>query len=301
MIAAREVRYLKRRDIDAEKWNRCIEASPNGLIYAYSLYLDAMCDNWDALVMGDYETVMPLPWRKKWGIRYVYTPPFIQQLGIIGNAQPAQEEDFLKALYKQFRYGSYCFNFLNSKRGTEKTNFILDLSKGYAAISKGYAKNLERNLKKATPESLEYRKGDSISTAVWAYYTQYHIRFPHLTASDFKRFESLCKMLHWDNEVLVREVVSGAQLLAIALLLKKKNRLYLIMPTTLEAGRKTSANHFLLDQLIQEFAGQDLILDFEGSDLPGVYHFYKNFGAVNQPYYLHHWNHLPIPLRWIKK
>src|SRR6266550_2768979 len=73
MHAGNHIHYLQRQDIDLIKWNACITAAPNGLIYARSFYLDAMtAEQWDGLVMGDYEAVMPLPWRRKFGFYYLY-------------------------------------------------------------------------------------------------------------------------------------------------------------------------------------------------------------------------------------
>ncbi|MCG7859753.1 hypothetical protein MD537_22435, partial [Flavihumibacter sediminis] len=84
------------------------------------------------------------------------------------------------------------------------------------------------------------------------------------------------------------------------LCLKDSERLYLLANITVPHARKKAANHYLLDQLIREFAGQLSWLDMEGSDLPGIAHFYQNFGAVNEPYYFIAWNDLPFPLRWLK-
>jgi len=102
------------------------------------------------------------------------------------------------------------------------------------------------------------------------------------------------------------------QPLATALLLREANslgensphrpvdRMHLLQSTVLPAGRQTEANHALLDHLIREFAGKPLILDFEGSDLPGIAHFYRNFGASDQPYFFYRLNRLPWPLRLFK-
>jgi hypothetical protein len=73
------------------------------------------------------------------------------------------------------------------------------------------------------------------------------------------------------------------------------------MNTTSEEGKKTEANHFLINAIIKEFAGTKMLLDFEGSDLPGVKAFYENFGVTNQPYYLLRYNALPFPLKLLKK
>ncbi len=80
-----KISYLRHENIDKKKWDNCIAHANNSLIYAYSYYLDAMSENWNALVMNDYEAVMPLTWAKKFGFRYLRQPVFTQQLGIFGN------------------------------------------------------------------------------------------------------------------------------------------------------------------------------------------------------------------------
>jgi hypothetical protein len=76
--------------------------------------------------------------------------------------------------------------------------------------------------------------------------------------------------------------------------------MYLMISATGPEGRDKGANHFLIDRLINEFAASDLYLDFEGSDLPGVAHFYQNFGGIDQPYFYYYYNKLPWPLRLFK-
>jgi hypothetical protein len=96
----------------------------------------------------------------------------------------------------------------------------------------------------------------------------------------------------------VRKVINAdGVMLSIAIFLKDEKRIYNIMNTTTDAGRDAAANHFLLDNVIREFADQNLLLDFEGSDLPGVKSFYENFGARNQPFNHYHFNRLPFPLK----
>src|ERR1044071_6313852 len=100
-----QIRYVKRSQIDVHAWDNCIYHSTNGLIYAYSYYLDRLADHWDALVFYDYNAVMPLPWRKKAGIYYLYQPFNVAQLGVFG--REVNEElvaAFLKQVPKRFRY-----------------------------------------------------------------------------------------------------------------------------------------------------------------------------------------------------
>ncbi|MFN9491862.1 MAG: hypothetical protein ACK57D_02300, partial [Sphingobacteriales bacterium] len=78
------IRLVTRQDIDHQLWDACIDNTTNGLVYAKIDFLDLMSDQWDAIVIDNYRAIMPIPFRKKWGIRYVYQVPFIQQLGLIG-------------------------------------------------------------------------------------------------------------------------------------------------------------------------------------------------------------------------
>ena len=65
-----EISIVPSYKIDRKKWDACITKSSNGLIYASSLYLDHLADNWSGIIANDYDTVMPVVWRKKMGIRY---------------------------------------------------------------------------------------------------------------------------------------------------------------------------------------------------------------------------------------
>ena len=58
------IKYIKHKDVDKTKWDQCIARSSNGFIFAYAWYLEIVCENWDALIEGDYETVFPLPWKR---------------------------------------------------------------------------------------------------------------------------------------------------------------------------------------------------------------------------------------------
>ena len=113
-----EISYLTYQQINKKKWDACIDTASNGLIYAYSFYLDAMARNWDGLVLStgphlenDYEAVMPLTWNKKYGISYLYQPPFTACLGIFGDQISAETvNEFLKAIPSSFSYWDIYLN-----------------------------------------------------------------------------------------------------------------------------------------------------------------------------------------------
>src|SRR3712207_5060172 len=106
-------RYLQRSDIDTARWDACIANALNGLIYAKSYYLDALATHWHAIVADDYEIVMPLPFRRKYGIRYVYMPAFTQQLGCFSSAEIPDGvlNEMLLLAQQHLSFGDYHFNY----------------------------------------------------------------------------------------------------------------------------------------------------------------------------------------------
>ena len=83
--------YHKNNEIDREQWDNCIKNSPGAKPYAYSWYLDIMAPGWEALVDDDYDSVFPVPGFSQFGIQYIATPVFLQQLGAFSPDKPASE------------------------------------------------------------------------------------------------------------------------------------------------------------------------------------------------------------------
>lgn len=304
MDAAQEPRYLSRDQIDDTKWDRCIDNAVNRIVYGYSSYLDHLSPGWHAIVCGDYEMVMPLTWKEKWGIRYLYQPAFVQQLGIFYAAKVSESEllAILGFCERYFRFAEIALNYHNRIPGTsEKQNFVLDLSPGYETIRQQYKKDLVNNLRVAERYQLQYGSGD-LHNALEMYKIEYSRRLPQISDQDYSSFERYCNGPDHHARAVVRKVSDPAgETLAAAVLLQSADRIILNVSVTPAKGKEYSANHFLLDRLIREFAGSGLLLDFEGSDVPGIASFYKTFGTINQPYYFYRYNKLPWLLKLFKK
>jgi Acetyltransferase (GNAT) domain len=304
MIANNHIRYIARNDIRADAWNSCVNSSPNELIYGYTEYLDHMAKNWDGLVLNEYEAVMPLTWNSKWSIKYLYQPPLTPQLGIFSASQITTElvTAFLNTIPQEYKFSEIFLNHNNSEsRLSSRDNFILDLRNSYSEISGSFRQDLLKNLKRAVKHDFIYEEYPDLDGALELHQRQYRERTAHVKEPDYERFRNLCQALKKQGSIILRSVrLSNQELLSLALVLRSRTRLYLLESTTLEKGREVQANHFLLDALIREFAGQELIFDFVGSSIPGVAHFYKNFGATNEPFFFYYMNRLPWPLRLFK-
>lgn len=305
-MASSQLDIIPSHRIDAAKWDNCIVKTEANRIYAKHIYLQHLADNWSGLVMNDYTAVMPIIWRKKWGIRYAYDAPFIQQSGLFGTYSSDDLKQAVAATMGYVKYGDLYLNHTNKVQSflptaRSATNLIIPLDLDYKTISQNYNNHLKSKLRKASTQSLQYLPGDDIELAVNTYRQLYAPRFPSVTAINYQRLMQVAKQLFIQRQCFIRSVTDKVNnLLAVALFLKDENRIYNILPSTTEEGRRVSAMHFLINNIIQEFAGTPLIFDFEGSDVPGIRAFYQSFGAANEPYYHLHYNHLPIPIRWLK-
>ncbi len=304
------LRYLQYYEIDKSKWDNCVLNAHNTVIYAHSFYLDN-CTNkkWHALVLNDYEAVMPVIFRKKYFIKYLYQPAFLQQTGIFSTKEITEEllKEFLKKLTFQFKYAEINLNFANPILSNEtfffieKINYILPLKNKYEEISSKYKNNFSKNIKRAARECFEYSTENSYETLVNLYKKLYQQRFSGVSNNDYNALKKNCNFLQKRNELVLRKVILNNKIMATVILLKDKNRLYNVASSVTTEGKKLRANYFLYDKLIEEFAGSNLILDFEGSDIKGIADFYKSTAPTSEKYYAVKFNNLPKAIKFLKR
>ncbi|MEM9024824.1 MAG: GNAT family N-acetyltransferase, partial [Bacteroidota bacterium] len=138
------------------------------MLYARSWYLDVICPEWGAVVEGDYTRIMPVIFRKKWGMAYLFQSYHAQQLGVFSAAPvtPPQVEAFLQAIPRQFRWVDMKLNHGNTIaengfRVVSHKNFELALNAPYAQLAAAYATNVRRNLRKAQAMDLVVACGEN--------------------------------------------------------------------------------------------------------------------------------------------
>ena len=277
------------------------------MLYAQFDYLQGLTDNWLGIVVNDYETIMPVPFRKKWGIRYCYDAPFVQQLGLFGNDDEELVKEVINTITKHIRYGDLFFNFQNkitnvAENVRRKENYVLPLFSSYKTIYQQYSQHLQTKLKKTCKNKLVFTINDNVAEAISLFQSLYSDRLPQIRNRDFERLEKLAQQFFLSNQCFIAFVFDQKNnIVATALFFKDENRIYNILPSTTIEGRKLNAMHFLLDNVIQQYAESAFLLDFEGSDVPGIKAFYQSFGAINQPYFHYHFNQLSFPLRLLKR
>lgn len=295
------IKYLKNDEIDKTRWDKSIRSAFNGIIYAYSWYLDIVCDGWEALIENDYERVFPLTGRKKYGISYLFQPYFTQQLGIFSRSILSAEvvENFLQAIPKKYRYIEINLNTLNKidSDGFEVTpqlNHELDLINAYDNISKHYSQNTKRNIKKAQKSGLTIMKNQKPDVLIEMFRQNKGREIQHLKDKDYMMLRKLIYTCIYKGLAEIYGAFTDYNELCAGAVFVHSNKKSIFLFSGLDTkGREHSAMFMIIDAYIQDHAHQHLVFDFDGSNDTDLARFYKGFGSTECHYLRIHRNNLP--------
>jgi len=303
------IKHHRAHEIDRERWDECIRKSFNGIIYAYSWYLDIVCPSWEALIEGDYKIVMPLSTGKKMGLRYLYPPYFVQQLGVFSVDKLTAEAviDFLKAIPKEFKYAEINLNTFNNVSGTE-FNFIsnltheLDLIGSYEASRMAYTDNTKRNVKKSEQNNLDFVENPSREAIITLFRKGRGADVKNLKEQEYDVLRRLLQALDARGRLHTRGVLdANGELIAGAFFVDSNSKVIFLFSGLSELGKTMGAMFFLIDRFIAANSNKNLVLDFEGSNDPKLSRFYKGFGAKECVYLQARINKLPWFISWYKR
>ena len=301
-----KMEFLHRREIDDQKWDEVIAQSTAETLYPYSWYLDAAAVNWSALVMENYRFVMPVIWKKKYGLRYLYQPFYTQQLGVFSKeyVDPTLITAMLSLLVKRFRFATLNFNTKNlvGEKNPftvyDKTNYELDLRHDYEKLHSSYSTNAKRNVKKALDLNEVVEKDVSIEELVAFKRKNDVIK---RTEEEYRWLVNLLETIRKNSAGYVYASMDEGILSAAAFFGFSRSRAIYLVSASSDRGKEDRGMFKLVDAFIKEHAGSELILDFEGSNIPNVARFFAGFGASPELYQGVSFNRLPLFLNKLKK
>ena len=317
---------LSRAQIDDARWDRAIEQSAQRVLYGYSWYLDVVTPgyparDWMALVWpsaDDYQVVMPLPLKRKWGLRVVQQPFFCQYLGTFSQV-PLDEallSQFLHALGRYFPYvSSYAFHplltpllrtTLPKVPGFQPTllhTHWLDLKVPYVALhDKYYHPDRRKNLKRAQKYPWERVEGTTVEPLI-DWFDAHHA--PGIAGgvhpAAYGTLRQLYKVLREKKRVKIYYAQRDGKLHGGIMLLEEEHQSTYIFNAADTEGRRGNARTYLLDGYLAEKAGAVGTFDFESPEVESIAGFYRSFGARQVPFYSLRRNALPWPLRLLQE
>ncbi len=309
------IEFVKRKHIDTKKWDALLYKSDNRMVYALSGYLDLMSDcRWNALIEkdknGEYKTVMPLPFKEKYGVKYLYQPFFSQQLGVFSKGKITSQMTlrFIEAIPKSYRLVEINLNEgqkikkeqLIGKKIQFNYNYVLPLHENYDALHKDFSKNQKRNIKKALNYNLILDESLNIEDVIYLFKENKAKTLKKLKDEFYIRLIEVVRYMKTQDLVKIWGVRNEeGVLLSGAVFIKSFNRWIFLFSGTSDDGKRCRAMSFLLDFFISSHCHSDLYLDFEGSNNKNLAKFYASFGAKKEKYI--HYKRYLFPMNLIKK
>lgn len=307
------LKHLTHDQINKQQWEKNILNAFNGNLYAYAWYLDIVSPGWEALVSDNYDVLIPLPVTKVFGYKSLQQPLFTQQLGVFASNITLLNhvEDYINQVLGLFSYTYYHTNKhniidiskLKNAKIYEKINYELDLIPSYSYLWKKFHDNTKRNILKARKNNLTL-KINHVSVRMFVNFIRKNVGFkvPNLKDKDYEKMKQIIsfaeKFKFGENYSVYDE---HERLISSAFFIFSHQRAYYLFAASNPIGKEKRGMFYIIDEFIKRYAEKNLILDFEGSMIPGLARYYKGFGATVGKYYLIKSNRLPYFLRWLKK
>jgi hypothetical protein len=298
--------YHKNNEIDREQWDNCIRNTPGAKPYAYSWYLDIMAPGWQALVDDDYDSVFPVPGYTRFGIRYIATPVFLQQLGAYSpdNSSTKAIKEFLDYMPDFYKFIDLCVRQKiedNVYKVSLKVNYELDLSRPYESIAGNFSDQCTKNINSSSGRKFEIVADITPDEIVNLLIENKGKELVGLKDRDYQRLKNLINFCLINKKGRVIGVRGSRKRLIFAVFIIEIRGITtaLVVVNTPQSLEKRIA-YFVVNDLIKKLSSTKTILDFAGSSVPSAASFYESFGCAKVPFYRIYKNRLVWPLHMLK-
>lgn len=290
------IKRLKYQEIDFDKYNRCIENSVQKNFYAKKETLDFLSKNWELLVYGDYEAVMPIPFTKKVVFKIVDMPLFCQQLGIFSkDKNTIVNQKFLEYLNGNYNVITYQFNHENQFEVlATKKNYVIPIQEYAFLRRKKYFKGRKSTVK--TAQYLEFREVFS-TTEILDFIKN---NFKGLEKqSDLNFFMTYLKYLDENKKLKMFGSYFENQLTNITILIDEEKSYSLLGLINNEELKNHNGASFLIDRIL-DLNIESKAFNFMGGSIRGIEVFFKSFGSDLQEYHVIQNSKKDLIKNWLK-
>lgn len=261
------IRYLKHDEISKLKWDKCISQSFNGIVYAYSWYLDIVSYQWDALVMDDYKAVMPLTAKSSYAMSKIMQPEFAPQLGVFTTERLDVDlvNLFLTSIPERFKsvylnlnsYNKVSHQKFHVRQGI---SYELDLIIPYKALYLKFSKETQDCIKKAKVQKVSVIRHVNLKDFLLLKKnnTDEPLTFEHLNI--LRRIIPFCTN-HNIGETYgayndKNELVAGA------FFMKSHQKAICLIAACSDSGKELCADYALYNHYMKENSEKNITLDF---------------------------------------
>ncbi|MEO1383015.1 MAG: GNAT family N-acetyltransferase [Bacteroidota bacterium] len=322
-----DIQLLRREEIDPQRWDAFIKASPQGSLYATHGYLSILREDWQAYIIeekGAWGLVMPFVINQKWGYDFLPQLPLTQfggpiykdlsdmserqqlsfldrWLGLLADAWQAHHLIILNtspaATYLlPFHWAGYELK----KRYT----FWWDIRPEEKVLMERLSRTLRRKVRKA--EEANYTMClEETPDALFALLKKNERAGHDVLAGNtlaWKCIQPLAHHLYTTGQGDLVIVKEGDQVLSAALFGKYQGQLLYLLGVYDPDYAKVGAMPWLIWKYVLQMKEKGFhTLDFEGSMIKGIAQFFRDFGVYPVAYTQLYRNQLPAIVSWIRE
>lgn len=284
-----KIEIVERKYIDSKKWEQLVLSS-KATVYNQVEYLDALSENWCALIIDDYSGALAIPYTIRLGVKGIITPNFIRSLDWMGE-KPANFSDIELLLKKQFRRANFHTNTALFKNSEER---VFQFIKKDTTLNWG--SQTKRGIKKFEKTGLTI-ENIPIETVLPLVIDELRSKVKDLNTTDFQRFENL--LLNYPCFCVGIQSTNGIH--AGIILIEWNNEILYIKGGVDEFGKKHGLMHALMAHQLSKTLEEGKDFNFEGSSVESVRQFNLGFGASENVYFSWKWDNSPWWFRLLLK
>ncbi len=301
------IKHLNNSDINFIRWDNCINNAINGNVFAYSWYLNILCENWEALVLGNYEYVMPLFRKTRFNKNIYYTSKLGIHLGVFSNKLLSEEivQKFIDAIPKKnsiINISLNVFNQLKSKNIKNNSTYEIDLIKSHKRITENYTNQFQKDLETGKRNKISIVKGLLPNELINFSHSKDVLSRPKLRQSEIPKLRMIIAYcIRYSLGETYCAYGSHNNLQAAAFFIKSKRKLHLLFAANSKTGIVNKAFHLLIDKYIEVHSEKDLTLNLENVISNNNQDFFPGLGAKEYKFQQYYSNNLPLLYRFIIK
>jgi hypothetical protein len=264
-------KLVSKANLDSDRWDACTRAY-NREVFSECWYWNAVCSEWQAWVKGDYEDVLAIPSKRKWGIIPVMrTPLYVKWL--------EGDHDQLQQILRTF-FGLRRVHIPFEIDGATRMSFQeLKLDSAWKP-----SKELAKNIRKAEAESPEFIESVSWDDFYYFMKRNHSYAWPRIQQDTMHRL--FVKSFERGSGKIAGVKMNG-RWAAMQFFIYQSSKAYLIQNAVAPEWRNREPMPFLLNRLFRNWALQtkEMKVNFMGSNNVGVARFNEKFGAITNSYW----------------
>ena len=294
-------KLVERADLDVQKWDELVARTENAALFSFSYYLDAVAENWCALVDENYSVGIALPYSVRAKQHILYTPIFVSYLEILGSLEDTRSmKDFIFANFKIIE-AEFKQPILDTPTEVFTTQLLDPSQKRKGQVN--------RMLNKAKRFELEVVRSTDWQRVFAFIESELGGKFSGMTSISLERLKKAYSAAEQKNAIQVVEIRKNSECVGGIICLESDAQLLYSKGATVDVSKENGGMYAAIDAAIQVATETNKQFDFGGSRVEGVRRFNTSFGGTDLEYFSYRIDKSPlwfrllreINRRWFKK